>query len=220
MIIKAVAFDLDGLMFDTENTYLKVSTALLARRGKIYTEELSNAVLGRSGKFTFELFKEVFGFPETWQELQAESDDLFLEFLDDGFSAMPGLYGLLGYLEQRSIPKGICTSSVRRVASEVLRREGIANRFDFVLTVEDVTHAKPDPEIYLKAALRFGIDPSEMLVLEDSVAGCQAAHNAGAFGVVVRAKHNALWSFPNAKKVVASLDDSQIMELFQGLIFP
>ena len=213
MKIRAAAFDLDGLMFDTEETYLKVSTALLARRGKIYTEELSNAVLGRSGRFTFELFKEVFGFPETWQELQAESDRLFIEFLDDGFSPMPGLYELLEFLEQRSIPKGICTSSVFPVASEVLRREGIANRFNFVLTIEDVVHPKPDPEMYLKAASRFGIDPSEMLVLEDSVAGCRAAHNAGAYGIVVRAQHNALFSFPEAKKVVASLDDPQIKEL-------
>jgi len=213
MKLKAVAFDMDGLMFDTEDTYWKVASTLLARRGKVYTDEMNDFVMGRPPRVCFEFLKATFGFPETWQELQTESEDLFLEFLDEGFSIMPGLYELVEHVEQRNIPKGICTSSVRRVASEVLRRKDFANRFDFVLTAEDVAHCKPDPEVYLKAAAHFGIAPEEMLVLEDSTAGCQAAHSAGAFGVVVRAKHNANGSFAAAKIVVSSLDDPQILEL-------
>jgi HAD superfamily hydrolase (TIGR01509 family) len=213
MKIKAVAFDMDGLMFDTEEVYRKTSEILFARRGKVYTDELFSAVMGRSAKFTYELFKETCGFPETWQELRTESEDIFLELLNDGFSAMPGLYELLEYLERRNIPKGVCTSSDLRVASEVLRRKDMPKRFDFILTAEDISRAKPDPEIYLKAVARFGISPSEMLVLEDSTAGCQAAHNAGAFPIAVRAKHNALSSFAEAKKVASSLDDPQILEL-------
>ena len=214
MKIRAVAFDMDGLMFDTEDTYWKAASALLERRGEIYTDELCNAVMGRPPRVCFELFKETFGFPESWQELQKESEDFFLQFLDDGFSTMPGLYELLEHLELQNIPKGICTSSSLRVVSEVLQRKDLAKRFDFVLTAEDITQGKPDPEIYRKAAARFGIAPSEMLVLEDSTAGCQAAHNAGAFGIAVRAKHNTHCSFAEAKKIVPTLDDPQIMKLF------
>jgi len=213
MKLKAVAFDMDGLMFDTEDVYWKSASALLARRGKVYTDEMNDFVMGRPPKVCFEFLKETLGLPETWQELLTESEDLFLEFLDEGFSVMPGLYELLEHLEQRNIPKGICTSSVRRVASEVLRRKDVVNRFDFVLTADDVEHCKPNPEVYLTAAARFGIAPWEMLVLEDSMAGCQAAHNAGAFGIAVRAKHNAHCSFTEAKIVVSSLDDPQILEL-------
>ena len=215
MTIKAVAFDMDGLMFDTEDTYWKAASALLARRGKVYTDELCNAVMGRPPRFCFELFKDTFGFSETWQELQTESEDFFLQYLDDGFSAMPGLYELLEYLESQNISKGVCTSSAVRVVSEVLRRKDMTKRFEFVLTAEDITQGKPEPEIYLKAAVRFGIDPEEMLVLEDSVAGCQAAHRAGAFSIAVRAQHNAHCTFADAKRVVPSLNDPQIMELFQ-----
>jgi len=215
MTIKAVAFDMDGLMFDTEDTYWKAASTLLGRRGEVYTEKLCNAMMGRPPRYCFELFKETFGFPETWQELQTESEDLFLEFLDEGYSTMPGLYELLEYLEQRNIPKGVCTSSAVRVVTEVLHRKDLAKRFDFVLTAEDVTQGKPDPEIYVKAAARFGIVPSQMLVLEDSTAGCQAAHGAGAFAVAVRVKHNAHYSFDEAKMVVPRLDDPQIMELFR-----
>jgi len=213
MTIKAVAFDMDGLMFDTEDIYSKAASALLGRRGKVYTDELNDATLGRPPKASFELFKETFGFPESWQELQTESENLFLEFLEDGFSTMPGLYELLDHLEQQNIPKGICTSSAARVVSEVLRRKDLAKRFQFVLTADDITHGKPHPEIYLKAATQFGIAPSAMLVLEDSTAGCQAAHSAGAFGIAVRVKHNAHCSFAEAKRVVLSLNDPQVMEL-------
>lgn len=213
MKIKAVAFDMDGLMFDTEDTYWKAASTLLNRRGETYTHKLCQAVMGRPPRYCFELFKETFGFSETWQELQRESEDLFIEFLDDGFSTMPGLLELLEHLEKHDIPKGICTSSAARVVSEVLRRKNLAKRFQFVLTAEDITHGKPDPEIYLKAAKRFGVDPSEMLVLEDSEAGCQAAYNAGAFGIAVRAKHNQHCTFAGAEKMTESLNDSVILDL-------
>jgi len=214
MTIKAVAFDMDGLMFDTEDVYWKAAEALLGRRGKVFTDELNHVVMGRTPQYSFEFFKETFDFPETWQELLAESEDLFMQFLDDGFSTMPGLYGLLELLERQNIPKGICTSSAGRAATEVLRRKDMRRRFEFVLTAEDITQGKPAPEIYLKAAALFGIDPSEMLVLEDSTAGCQAAKSAGAFGVAVRVKHNAHCVFDAAKMVVPRLDDPQVMGLF------
>lgn len=212
--IKAVAFDMDGLMFNTEDVYWKAASTLLGRRGQVYTDELCAAVMGRPPKHCFELFKETFSFTESWQELQTESEDLFLEFLDDGFSPMPGLFELLDFLEQRSVPKGICTSSALRVVSEVLCRHDLACRFQFILTAEDIKRGKPDPEIYLKAIDHFQVEPSEMLVLEDSVAGSQAAAEAGAFPVVVLAEHNQGGDFSAAKLVVARLDAPEILSLF------
>lgn len=213
MRIKAVAFDMDGLMFDTEDVYWKAASALLARRGKVYTQELCTVIMGRPPKDCFELFKKTFGFPETWQELQQESEDFFLQFLDDGFSVMPGLFELLEYLEKYNIPKGICTSSAKRIVSEVLQRKNLEKRFDFVLTAENITHGKPHPEIYLKAADLFGLPPQEMMVLEDSTAGSQAAQNAGAFPVVVLAKHNKDGNFNTAQLIVHALNAPEILEL-------
>ncbi|MDR0521442.1 MAG: HAD family phosphatase [Planctomycetaceae bacterium] len=213
-MIKAVAFDMDGLMFDTEDTYWKAASALLGKRGHIYTDELCHAVMGRPPKACFELFKETFGFPEPWQDLQRESEDFFLQFLDDGYSMMPGLPELLEYLDRHNIPKGICTSSSVRVVSEVLRRKDLDKRFHFILTAEDISQGKPHPEIYWKAAKQFGIPSDEMLVLEDSTAGIQAAANAGAVGAAVRAKHNAHCLFTEAALIADSLNDPKIKALF------
>lgn len=212
--MKAVAFDMDGLMFNTEDTYRKAASALLERRGQVYTDELCAAIMGRPPKHCFELFKKTFSFPESWQELQTESEDLFLELLDDGFSPMPGLFELLDFLEQRSIPKGICTSSASRIVVEVLRRHDLAKRFQFILTAEDIDHGKPDPEIYLKAVDRFQVEPFEMLVLEDSVPGSQAAAGAGTFPVVVLAEHNQGGDFSAAKLIVDRLDAPEILSFF------
>ncbi|MDR2757387.1 MAG: HAD family phosphatase [Planctomycetaceae bacterium] len=213
MTIKAVAFDMDGLMFDTEDVYWKSASALLKRRGEIYTPEMCAAIMGRPPQYCFELFKKTFGFAETWQELQQESEDFFLQFLNEGFSTMPGLFELLEHLEKYKIPKGICTSSAERIVSEVLRRKNLEKRFDFVLTAENITQGKPDPEIYLKAADLFGVLPQEMLVLEDSVAGSQAAQNAAAFPVVVLAKHNKNGNFSAARLITHSLNDPKILNL-------
>ncbi|MDR2761308.1 MAG: HAD family phosphatase [Planctomycetaceae bacterium] len=208
--MRAVAFDMDGLMFDTESVYWKSAAALLGRRGFEYTEELCNAVMGRPPQFCFEFFKETFSLPETWQELQNESEDFFLKFLKEGFSPMPGLFELLEFLESCEISKCICTSSSLRVVTAVLSTYDLAKRFKFVLTAEDITRGKPDPEIYLKAATRLGVNSSDLLVLEDSEAGCTAADAANAFPVIVIAEHNKKGKFPKAKLIVNSLNDPKI----------
>jgi len=210
---KAVAFDMDGLMFNTEDVYWKAADAQLRKRGYEYTKELNAALMGRKPQDCFELFRERFGFPESWRELQRESEDLFLKFLDEGFSTMSGLTELLEFLEAKRIPKAVCTSSAVRLVDEVLRRKNVKDRFEFILTAEDITNGKPNPEIYLKAAARFGVAPSEMLVLEDSAAGSQSARAAGTTVVVVLAEHNKDGDFSAANLIVDSLDSPGIREL-------
>ncbi|MDO5553186.1 MAG: HAD family phosphatase [Planctomycetia bacterium] len=205
MTFKAVAFDMDGLMFDTEAIYWEAATRLLGRRGFPYTDELNRRIMGRPPQFCFQAMIAEYELPDTWQVLQQESQELFLELLPTRYAPMPGLHSLLDFLEYMHIPKAICTSSTKRIATAVLAQENMASRFDFILTAEDITHGKPSPDIYLTAAKRFRIPPNEMIVLEDSVAGCQAAHGADAFCVVVLAEHNRNLDFPLANQIVTSL---------------
>ena len=204
---KAAAFDMDGLMFDTEAVYWKAAEALLGRRGCPYTEELNEAIMGRPPRYCFETFIAWFGFTETWEELQAESEALFFRFLDEDFRVMPGLYDLLDRLEKAGIPKGVCTSSSARVADAVLTRSGLKNRFAFLLTSESIQRGKPDPQVYLLAAEKFGVSPADMLVLEDSTAGVRAAAAAGAVCYAVRAEHNKNADLSSAREVLSSLAD-------------
>ena len=164
----AVVFDMDGLMFNTEDVYYRVGTELLRCRGCQYTRDLSDAMMGRPPQACFERMIEWHALSDDWQSLARESEEIFVGLLDGYLAPMPGLLDLLDALESAGVPKAICTSSSRRLLDEILSRFAMQNRFRFTLTAEDITRGKPDPEIYLAAAGRFGIRPDEMLVLEDS----------------------------------------------------
>jgi HAD superfamily hydrolase (TIGR01509 family) len=178
--MRFIVFDMDGLMFNTEDVYTLVGAELLRRRGCEFTAELKHRIMGLRPQPAFERLIDDCGLDDTWQNLAAESNRLFLELLDGRLRPMPGLMKLLDALETAEIPKAIGTSSGRELVDACLRPFDLERRFQFVLTAEDVTHGKPHPEIYLTAAQRFGTSPAEMTVLEDSENGCRAAAAAGA----------------------------------------
>ncbi|MBN2473493.1 MAG: HAD family phosphatase [Pirellulales bacterium] len=209
----AVVFDMDGLMFNTEEVYTRVGTELLGRRGCEFTVELKNAIMGMRPQPTFETMIRRLALDDTWEQLAAESNEIFLGLLDERLAPMPGLPELLDALEVAEIPKAIATSSDRELATAVLSRFDLPPRFRFILTSEDVTHGKPDPEIYCKAADRFGLGAGETLVLEDSENGCRAAAAAGAFTVAVPGEHSREHDFSAATLVIDSLGDARLYEV-------
>jgi HAD superfamily hydrolase (TIGR01509 family) len=126
---------------------------------------------------------------------------------------MPGLYELLEHIESRGLVKGVATSSGRGYLEDILNRFDLLSRFHLTLAAEDVTHGKPHPEIYLTAALRLGVQPGEMLVLEDSHAGTSAAVSACAFAVSIPNEHSRHQDFSHATYVASRLDDPYILQL-------
>lgn len=209
----AVVFDMDGLMFNTEDVYTAVGTEMLRRRGCAFTDELKDAMMGLRPQPTFEAMIRHCNLPETWQELAAESNRLFLELLDARLAPMPGLLALLAALERAGIPKAIGTSSARELVDACLKPFDMPKRFQFILAAEDIVHGKPDPEIYLTAARRFGVPPAEMMVLEDSRNGCLAAAAAGAFVVAVPGEHSRQHDFSATSLAIDSLADPRLYEV-------
>jgi HAD superfamily hydrolase (TIGR01509 family) len=209
---KAVVFDLDGLMFNTEELYVDVGTEILRRRGHAFTEELLDQMMGRPSRVALQLMIERHALAATVEELLAETDEIFPAILQARLAPMPGLVELLTALERHGIPKGIATSSRRAFVERVLRQFDYQPRFSPILTSEDITEGKPHPEIYLKSAARLGIEPAEMLVLEDSQNGCRAAVAAGAIVVAVPGAHSRRHDFTGAALVADSLADRRIYE--------
>ena len=211
--MKAVVFDMDGLIFNTEDVYTLVGTELLRRRGREFTPELKNEMMGLKPQTSFEIMISRYNLSESWRELAAESNILFIGLLDQHLAPMPGLIDLLDALEAAGIPKAIATSSARALLDACLMRFGMHSRFRFFLTAEDIAHGKPDPEIYLTAAARFDLNPGELLVLEDSQNGCKAAAAAGAFTVAVPARHSRTQDFSSATLVVENLSDPRLYKV-------
>ena len=98
---------------------------------------------------------------------------------------------------------------------EVLKKHEVYKRFNFILTCDDVTKGKPDPEVYLTAAKRFNVDPRRVLILEDSNAGRQSAEAAGSPCCMLRAAHNRNANFSGAAAVVERLDSPKTLALLR-----
>ncbi len=210
---RAVIFDMDGLMFNTEDVYYEVGTELMRRRGRQYSRQLSDAVMGRPPQVCFETMIRWHSLDDRWEAMATESENLFVSLLDGYLAPLPGLLELLDALEAAGISKAICTSSSRRVLTAVLSRFQLEPRFQFTLTAENITCGKPHPEIYLKAAARLGLPPHEILVLEDSQTGCRAAAAAGTMVAAVPCEHSRNQDFSVASLVLESLADPRLYEL-------
>lgn len=210
---RAVVFDLDGLMFNTEELYQFVGGEVLRRRGREFTPELLDAMMGRPGSVALQIMIDWHGLTDTVEQLALESDGVFAEILHERLELMPGLVDLLAALERAKIPKAIATSSGRKFVTDVLSRFDLEPRFQFVLTAEDVANGKPHPEIYLKASQRFGLKPADLLVLEDSENGCRAAAAAGTFAVAVPAGHSRRHDFSCASLEIDTLADPKLYQV-------
>ncbi len=211
--IRAVVFDLDGLMFNTEDVFHSAGTELLRRRGLEMTRDVMNAMLGRRPQEGFAILKGMLALAETVDELWGESREIFLALLETQLAPMPGLFDLLDRIETRRLPKGVATSSPRHYLEDLLGRFALLDRFPLRLAAEDVSHGKPNPEIYLKAAQLLAVEPREMLVFEDSEAGTKSAVAAGAVVVSVPHGHTAHHDFAGARLIANGLSDPAIARL-------
>lgn len=215
--IRAVAFDLDGLIFNTEDVFNLTAKEMVSNRHLPLPPTLLKSMMGRRAQDSFGLMKSMLGLSETIDELQDEAWRIFFELLDAHLRPMPGLFELLSHLEACGVPKAVATSSPRWYLDRMLCRHELAPRFAFALTAEDVIEGKPHPEIYLKAAAGLGVAPHEMLVLEDSEAGTCAAAAAGCFIVSVPHDHSRHHDFSRAKRVATRLDEPFLLNLLKPI---
>jgi len=214
--IQAAVFDLDGLLVNTEELYQHVGSELLRRRGKTFGTDLLDAMMGRPPAVSLAIMIEWHGLADTVETLAAETGAIFAGLLDERLEPMPGAMDLVDALAGRGLPRAVATSSGPAFAHDVLGRVGLLDRFAFVLTSADVVNGKPDPEIYLAAAARLGVDPAAMIVFEDSHNGCRAAVAAGAVVVAVPGGHSRRHDFTGARLVADSLADPRIAGLLTG----
>jgi len=184
--IKAVAFDMDGLMFDTERLAQRLWTEASATEGWNMGSEVLMSLVGQSKPSGMRLLAEAYGPGFPYEAIRTRR--LAMEaayFRDNEVPLKPGLLDLVGFLESRGIPMAVATSTQRYRVLPLFVASGLLERFSFILCGDEVIHTKPSPEMYLKTAERLGMAPASCLVLEDSPAGIAAAHAAGAIPVMV-----------------------------------
>jgi HAD superfamily hydrolase (TIGR01509 family) len=184
--IAAVLLDMDGTLLDTEKVYLEALIISLGTLG--YTdgvEALCHAMIGIPGPDCERMFLDHFGADFPLDRVNVAFAAHCADIMRLGPPLKPGAVALLDAIDAARLPKAIVTSSSRRTAAEHLGLAGIGDRFDAILTRDDVRHGKPNPDLYLLAAARFGVRPDACLAVEDSNPGVAAAHAAGTITLMV-----------------------------------
>jgi pseudouridine-5'-monophosphatase len=212
--IRGVAFDMDGLLLNTEDLYGEAGEILMSRRGKSYRDEVRRKMIGHPDVKAFSVLIEEEGLEESWEVLAKETEEILYELLPNRLDVMPGVWEMLDRLEKLGLPKCVATSSTRSFATTALGIVKVYERMDFILTAADVPFGKPAPDIYLASAAKMGIDPETMLVLEDSPTGTKAGVAAGAYVVSVPNAHTQYGTFEGAQWIGNTLLDPRFSSLF------
>ncbi|HYK08243.1 MAG TPA: HAD family phosphatase [Candidatus Eisenbacteria bacterium] len=178
--MRAVIFDLDGLLIDSEGAWRKATAEFFKRHGKEYTDAISEKIMGMGLREITELFKREYGFIGDTDELITERRSLMYEILFRDLVLMPGAKELITLLSSHKIPMAIATSGhAKDKTKEIGERLGIKKYIAAFISGDDFKKAKPAPDMYLTSAKMLGISPSNCLVFEDAPNGVVAGKAAG-----------------------------------------
>ena len=175
---RAVVFDLDGLLLDTEPGWHRAEAELLRRHGAAYTEADETATLGWSLEATIRRYLPRLGLGE---EAMPRLSSELLELVEGEYAgevaSRPGAGELVQALRGR-VPLAVASNTARVLVLAALSSASFGNAFDAIVSAQEVAHPKPAPDIYLEACRRLGVEPSTALALEDSTSGIAAAKAA------------------------------------------
>lgn len=208
---RALIFDFDGLMVDSE---------------RVLAEAIVEHIAGLGGRVTFEDMAHLFGSTEVdhlWEELLpvwAGRPHTLAEFeaaiwsvvpaMVDELPLLPGVEDLIVTARDAGWKVGLGTGSSRRNVERRLARLGVLDHLDALVTSKEAGRGKPAPDVFLAVADRLGVEPRSCVVLEDSVPGCQAATAAGMRVIACPSAVNAHLDFPPDARRVASLVDVRL----------
>lgn len=178
-MIKAIIFDMDGLMINSERVTYECYVKVLEKMNLTMSEDFYKRLLGKTLPSAYQIMFDEYGkdFPmdDVLKDVHQLMNDIFEK---DGVPLKDGLIELLTYLKENNYLTIVATSSTRNRVEHLLGMADILKYYNDSICGDEVTHGKPNPEVFLRACEKLGVEPSQALVLEDSEAGIQAAHSA------------------------------------------
>ncbi len=212
---KAIIFDVDGLMVDSEPLSHQAWNDFLRPFGHQINDEMIQQMIGLRADVSTKFVRETFNLALSIEEIISQRYAIYEKIqATNGVPAMPGLLALHEMIAQRQIPWGVATSSSHHHAETILARLQLVPTHNAIAGGDEVAHGKPAPDIYLLAAKRLGIAPQDCMALEDSGPGSCAAVAAGMLTIAIPNGHTKTadfshvdYQFDSLHQVLERLDD-------------
>jgi HAD superfamily hydrolase (TIGR01509 family) len=211
-LFSAAIFDMDGLLIDSERIIMQACIAAAQSHGITYTQTQFVELIGRNLNDSTRVMTSQLGGEDNFKKV-AQSVDEILAQREDFYPLRPGVREMLDFLNDQKIACGVASSSYQAVIQRRLSKVGVLKHFSHITSGDEVPRGKPNPDIYLLALTRLGVNAQDCIAFEDSELGAQAAIAAGLKVVVVPdLKQPSTFVQENAWMIVDSLH--QALEQF------
>lgn len=205
-MIKAVIFDMDGVMIDSEPLWEKTERILLARRNIEYTADYRDQIVGLNQNDSGKLLVETFKLEEKIEDIISERVEILFGIYVEELEVVEELIPLLNQLRENNYKLAVASSSPLRVINFVLDMFSLHEYFPIVVSGECTDNGKPHPDIYIHTSQRLEVEPKECVAIEDSINGVKSAKAAGMYCIAVPDKRLTQEKFQNADLIVPSLN--------------
>lgn len=186
ILYKAVVFDMDGVIFDSERAVMQCWKEVASRHNIPDIEKAILACTGTTMVRTREIMLNLYGADFPYDEYARESSVIFHSRYDGGRLPMkPGVKELLTFLKEHDKKIALASSTRQQVVTDELRDAGIIEYFDRIICGDMVSRSKPAPDIFLKACEELNVSPSDSYAIEDSYNGIRAVHAGGLHPIMV-----------------------------------
>jgi HAD superfamily hydrolase (TIGR01509 family) len=208
----AVIFDMDGVLIDSVALNWQAYNEVLANYGVHVADEELHRYVGRTLAHQVEMLNKDYGLGLDALDFQDATDKVKLDLFAH-IEPKPGVVDLLKDLRERNIPIAVGSSATTALVKSRLTTAGIFDLFDAIVTEEDVSTHKPNPEVFLAAAEKLGVEAAKSVVIEDAPVGVEAAKNAEMKSCAVLTPYVLKEQLGNADLVVSSLEDVKANDL-------
>ncbi len=185
MKIKAVIFDMDGTLLDSEPLWLRADLAMVASYGGFMSEEEHDNCIGMGSVNFVNFIKEKYGITAPAEELLEFQKRTYLEIAREEIKAFPEMTAFARWAKEKGLKTAIASGSSPQIIEETTEQAGIRELFFPRLSAQDAGRGKPAPDVFLLAAKQLGVPPKNCLVMEDSPLGVEAARRAGMIAAAI-----------------------------------
>lgn len=202
--MKAIIFDMDGLMVDSERLYQQAQEELTGKFNKTLPEKARLTMMGRKPLESMKLFVKALDIPMDAEKLLEIRNDIMREKYRNDLVPLPGLAHIIDAFYGK-LKLAISTGAQEEFLDIVVDQLKIRNKFAVLQSSDEIEQGKPHPEIYLKTCKKLGLDPGECVVLEDSLNGVLAGKGAGCYVIAVPSEYTKDENFSSADFIAADL---------------